>query len=119
VQFVDILQKVGFTDITIHKLEALNLMIISVVRSSPLMSAGGRQQAEFTENVFSNVAYVITTSGTTGIPKIVRVPHQCIIPNIVHIRYVSITANENLINICLRLVMHFYRLVLCYFAACI
>ena len=27
-------------------------------------------------------AYVITTSGTTGRPKIVKVPHACIAPNI-------------------------------------
>lgn len=33
-----------------------------------------------------DLAYAITTSGTTGIPKIVKVPHQCIVPNILHIR---------------------------------
>lgn len=32
-----------------------------------------------------DLAYAITTSGTTGIPKIVKVPHQCIVPNILHI----------------------------------
>ena len=36
----------------------------------------------------ASVAYVITTSGTTGLPKIVRVPHHCIVPNIVDIRSV-------------------------------
>ncbi|XP_023047993.1 beta-alanine-activating enzyme isoform X3 [Piliocolobus tephrosceles] len=30
------------------------------------------------------LAYVLHTSGTTGIPKIVRVPHECIVPNIQH-----------------------------------
>ena len=35
-------------------------------------------------------AYAITTSGTTGIPKIVKVPHRCIVPNILHIRLVAI-----------------------------
>lgn len=34
------------------------------------------------------LAYVITTSGTTGQPKIVRVPHSCIVPNIVDFRLV-------------------------------
>jgi acyl-coenzyme A synthetase/AMP-(fatty) acid ligase len=28
------------------------------------------------------MAYTIQTSGTTGNPKIVRVPHRCIVPNI-------------------------------------
>lgn len=32
------------------------------------------------------LAYVLHTSGTTGTPKIVRVPHACILPNIQHFR---------------------------------
>jgi acyl-CoA synthetase (AMP-forming)/AMP-acid ligase II len=28
------------------------------------------------------MAYTVQTSGTTGCPKIVRVPHRCIVPNI-------------------------------------
>lgn len=32
------------------------------------------------------LAYVLHTSGTTGLPKIVRVPHNCILPNILHLR---------------------------------
>ncbi|XP_053113285.1 beta-alanine-activating enzyme isoform X2 [Hemicordylus capensis] len=32
------------------------------------------------------LAYVLHTSGTTGTPKIVRVPHKCIVPNILHLR---------------------------------
>ncbi|XP_064636646.1 beta-alanine-activating enzyme-like [Lineus longissimus] len=32
------------------------------------------------------LAYAITTSGTTGVPKIVRVPHKCIIPNLLDFR---------------------------------
>ncbi|XP_046905585.1 beta-alanine-activating enzyme isoform X3 [Hypomesus transpacificus] len=31
------------------------------------------------------LAYVLHTSGTTGLPKIVRVPHKCIVPNILHL----------------------------------
>lgn len=34
-------------------------------------------------------AYVLHTSGTTGPPKTVRVPHECILPNILHLRWVS------------------------------
>uniref|UniRef100_A0A7N8Y5N9 Aminoadipate-semialdehyde dehydrogenase n=1 Tax=Mastacembelus armatus TaxID=205130 RepID=A0A7N8Y5N9_9TELE len=33
-----------------------------------------------------DLAYVLHTSGTTGHPKIVRVPHKCILPNILHLR---------------------------------
>ncbi|XP_011472063.1 acyl-CoA synthetase family member 4 [Oryzias latipes] len=32
------------------------------------------------------LAYVLHTSGTTGPPKTVRVPHTCIVPNILHLR---------------------------------
>lgn len=35
-----------------------------------------------------DLAYVLHTSGTTGLPKIVRVPHKCILPNILHLRSV-------------------------------
>ncbi|XP_070816876.1 beta-alanine-activating enzyme [Chaetodon trifascialis] len=34
----------------------------------------------------TDLAYVLHTSGTTGLPKIVRVPHTCILPNIQHLR---------------------------------
>lgn len=33
-----------------------------------------------------SLAYILHTSGTTGIPKIVRVPHKCIVPNIQHLK---------------------------------
>ncbi|XP_057380679.1 beta-alanine-activating enzyme-like isoform X2 [Daphnia carinata] len=33
-----------------------------------------------------NIAYVIHTSGSTGAPKTVRVPHSCILPNILDLR---------------------------------
>ncbi|XP_067993833.1 beta-alanine-activating enzyme isoform X2 [Melanerpes formicivorus] len=33
-----------------------------------------------------SLAYILHTSGTTGIPKIVRVPHKCIVPNIQHLQ---------------------------------
>ncbi|NWW85512.1 ACSF4 enzyme, partial [Rhynochetos jubatus] len=43
------------------------------------------------------LAYVLHTSGTTGIPKIVRVPHKCIVPNIQHLRSVfEITQDDTL-----------------------
>ncbi|XP_075340791.1 beta-alanine-activating enzyme [Odontesthes bonariensis] len=33
-----------------------------------------------------DLAYVLHTSGTTGPPKTVKVPHKCILPNILHLR---------------------------------
>ncbi|OPJ71148.1 acyl-CoA synthetase family member 4 isoform A [Patagioenas fasciata monilis] len=44
-----------------------------------------------------SLAYVLHTSGTTGIPKIVRVPHKCIVPNIQHLKSVfEITRDDML-----------------------
>ncbi|XP_072556169.1 beta-alanine-activating enzyme isoform X2 [Paramormyrops kingsleyae] len=41
------------------------------------------------------LAYVLHTSGTTGLPKAVKVPHQCIVPNITHLRSLfQITASD-------------------------
>jgi long-subunit acyl-CoA synthetase (AMP-forming) len=36
------------------------------------------------------IAYACQTSGTTGIPKIVQVPHASIVPNITYLRYICI-----------------------------
>jgi acyl-CoA synthetase len=33
-----------------------------------------------------NIAYMIHTSGSTGSPKEVRVPHACLLPNILDLR---------------------------------
>nr|XP_010342433.1 beta-alanine-activating enzyme isoform X2 [Saimiri boliviensis boliviensis] len=43
------------------------------------------------------LAYVLHTSGTTGIPKIVRVPHQCIVPNIQHFRVLFDITQEDVL----------------------
>ncbi|XP_005103821.1 beta-alanine-activating enzyme [Aplysia californica] len=37
------------------------------------------------DRVWPHLAYCISTSGTTSSPKVVRVPHSCIVPNIVHL----------------------------------
>ncbi|NWJ07217.1 ACSF4 enzyme, partial [Crypturellus undulatus] len=43
------------------------------------------------------LAYVLHTSGTTGTPKIVRVPHKCIVPNIKHLKSIlQITQDDKL-----------------------
>ncbi|NXX93900.1 ACSF4 enzyme, partial [Centropus bengalensis] len=44
-----------------------------------------------------SLAYILHTSGTTGMPKIVRVPHKCIVPNIEHLRSIfEITRDDTL-----------------------
>ncbi|KAL4217924.1 hypothetical protein ACF0H5_022663 [Mactra antiquata] len=45
----------------------------------------------------SNVAYCITTSGTTGLPKIVMVPYDCIISNIIHLRTIFSLTSDDLV----------------------
>lgn len=41
--------------------------------------------------VFDNdLAYVIATSGTTGLPKIVQVCHSSVLPNILQLRLVDL-----------------------------
>ncbi|XP_078254494.1 beta-alanine-activating enzyme [Rhinoraja longicauda] len=43
------------------------------------------------------VAYILQTSGTTGLPKIVRVPHQCIVPNIQHLISIFDVSSDDVI----------------------
>ena len=38
-------------------------------------------------NSHKKLAYVVFTSGTTGPSKLVKVPHSCIVPNILDLRY--------------------------------
>ncbi|NXC71705.1 ACSF4 enzyme, partial [Anhinga anhinga] len=44
-----------------------------------------------------SLAYVLHTSGTTGIPKIVRVPHKCIVPNIQHLKSIFEITQDDLL----------------------
>ncbi|XP_038625191.1 beta-alanine-activating enzyme [Tachyglossus aculeatus] len=48
--------------------------------------SGGGPGASMDARAPRCLAYVLHTSGTTGVPKIVRVPHCCITPNIQHFR---------------------------------
>lgn len=41
---------------------------------------------EIPNNRKYHFAYAITTSGSTGVPKVVKVPHPCILPNITDLR---------------------------------
>ncbi|XP_055491682.1 beta-alanine-activating enzyme isoform X2 [Leucoraja erinacea] len=43
------------------------------------------------------LAYILQTSGTTGVPKIVRVPHQCIVPNIQHLMSIFDVSSDDVI----------------------
>ena len=58
--------------------EAKFTMLKAVTRCQPCLVNWSR-----------DIAYVMQTSGTTGHPKAVYVPHSCIIPNIVDLRYGS------------------------------
>ncbi|MEQ2168741.1 hypothetical protein GOODEAATRI_017924 [Goodea atripinnis] len=44
-----------------------------------------------------DLAYVLHTSGTTGPPKTVRVPHMCIVPNILHLRSLFQMSTEDVV----------------------
>ncbi|KAF5900525.1 acyl-CoA synthetase family member 4 isoform X2, partial [Clarias magur] len=48
-------------------------------RQHPSADGPGREREA------QELAYILHTSGTTGLPKIVKVPHKCIVPNIVHL----------------------------------
>jgi len=87
IKFVDVLQETECGHVVVHRFDELQLLIVSLISdklsaenalSTPCHLAAGQ------------LAYVITTSGTTGLPKIVRVPHQCIVPNITHLRCSSL-----------------------------
>jgi len=50
--------------------------------------------AEYRGSLF---AYAIATSGSTGSPKVVRVPHLCILPNIIDLkRILDITKSDKI-----------------------
>lgn len=57
---------------------------------SGAQTAGGADRGDRVtvseEGGHGQLAYVLHTSGTTGFPKTVRVPHRCILPNILHLR---------------------------------
>uniref|UniRef100_A0A087YGD5 Carrier domain-containing protein n=1 Tax=Poecilia formosa TaxID=48698 RepID=A0A087YGD5_POEFO len=62
----------------------------AVVDHVPVERAGGCDPSDKTvplkDSGRPDLAYILHTSGTTGPPKTVRVPHRCIVPNILHLR---------------------------------
>ncbi|XP_054422744.1 beta-alanine-activating enzyme [Pteronotus mesoamericanus] len=60
-------------------------------------SGEGKSEEHMDARLKHCLAYALHTSGTTGIPKIVRVPHACIVPNIQHFRVLfEITQEDTL-----------------------
>ncbi|XP_030836045.1 beta-alanine-activating enzyme-like [Strongylocentrotus purpuratus] len=49
------------------------------------------------EEQSSSLAYALHTSGTTGRPKIVRVPHSCIVPNILDLRVIFTITEDDVV----------------------
>ncbi|XP_008046116.1 acyl-CoA synthetase family member 4 isoform X2 [Carlito syrichta] len=57
----------------------------------------GKAEEHMDVRVKHCLAYVLHTSGTTGIPKIVRVPHACIVPNIQHFQVLFDVTQEDVL----------------------
>jgi len=81
-KFADVLNELDCGHVFVHVFDELQLLIVRLVSDKPL-SKSAPSSSGFAAN---QLAYVITTSGSTGVPKIVRVPHQCIVPNVKHLR---------------------------------
>ncbi|KAM9831351.1 beta-alanine-activating enzyme [Neosynchiropus ocellatus] len=74
---------------TVEIIETLPKFKLTLVRVEPVPTAEPRSGTKRPKRCGSDgrgVAYVLHTSGTTGLPKIVRVPHECILPNVLHLR---------------------------------
>ena len=83
-KFVEVLHELGCGRVVVHAFDELSLLVVKLASIvSPANNASSALSA-----ASQQLAYVITTSGTTGLPKIVCVPHQCIVPNITHLRYI-------------------------------
>ncbi|XP_033821595.2 beta-alanine-activating enzyme isoform X1 [Periophthalmus magnuspinnatus] len=89
-QLLEIFQKSLGEMLSLAVCVALPKFNITVVKVKSLHEAeadeqteGMKRQTEYGATELKDTfAYVLHTSGTTGIPKIVKVPHKCIHPNI-------------------------------------
>uniref|UniRef100_A0A673NI29 Beta-alanine-activating enzyme n=1 Tax=Sinocyclocheilus rhinocerous TaxID=307959 RepID=A0A673NI29_9TELE len=75
----------------------LTLIKIQSEQDANIQSSDQRSSSAMTKDIQQRepLAYVLHTSGTTGLPKIVKVPHRCIVPNITHLRSVfKMTAED-------------------------
>ena len=68
-------------------LEIIDSKLLSEIRFTMLKVANKNQPCVI--NWSKSLAYVMQTSGTTGDPKAVFVPHSCIGPNIFHLRWAN------------------------------
>ncbi|XP_076134328.1 beta-alanine-activating enzyme isoform X1 [Alosa pseudoharengus] len=67
-----------------NRVQGLEDLSNSIIKTSAVMTDCQRK-----------LAYALHTSGTTGQPKIVRVPHCCIVSNIMHLRTLfEVTADD-------------------------
>ncbi|XP_061894551.1 beta-alanine-activating enzyme [Entelurus aequoreus] len=85
--------------VTLEVCAVLPKFKLTLVRVESLPAAEQTQEAERPGSLRASgpggLAYVLHTSGTTGLPKIVRVPHRCILPNILHLRSLfQVTADD-------------------------
>ncbi|XP_033107191.1 beta-alanine-activating enzyme-like [Anneissia japonica] len=77
-QFIEKLGK----QLNFHCLDTPALFPYQLVVLKQMSQASDHKQ----EQDNAGIAYAMHTSGTTGRPKIVRVPHRCIVPNIISLR---------------------------------
>lgn len=63
------------------KITLLGMCELNIFQESPSL-----KRVDFPLPEEWNIAYMIHTSGSTGAPKTVRVPHSCILPNILDLR---------------------------------
>ena len=52
------------------------------------------------KEVSNDLAYILSTSGTTGSPKLVYVSHRCILPNIIHLKQIYRLTSRDKVSMC-------------------
>ncbi|XP_077135842.1 beta-alanine-activating enzyme isoform X2 [Ranitomeya variabilis] len=92
----------------------LHVTLFEAVKSDRRVDTGARNEAEHVPGGGGSIessqneeyidirdrkclAYVLHTSGTTGTPKIVSIPHCCIVPNILHLRSIFNVSPDDIV----------------------